>query len=92
MLHYQQNLSDYSLMILSGRKSIRKSTAVKSLETQQRIKIRSELKKKKVKKVEEKMPSQEELLEEALITEQENLKSLGMFYCSLARDFVRVEF
>ncbi|KOB74543.1 Uncharacterized protein OBRU01_09024 [Operophtera brumata] len=37
------------------------SYAVKSLETQQRIKIRSELKKKKPKKVEEKMPTQEEL-------------------------------
>lgn len=61
------------------RKSIRQSTAVKSAETQQRIKIRSELKKKKPKKVEDKMPSQEELLEEALITEKENLKSLEKF-------------
>uniref|UniRef100_A0A1E1WGM4 Vacuolar protein sorting-associated protein 72 homolog n=1 Tax=Pectinophora gossypiella TaxID=13191 RepID=A0A1E1WGM4_PECGO len=61
------------------RKSIRQSTAVKSLETQQRIKIRSELQKKKVKKVEDRMPTQEELLEEALITEQENLKSLERF-------------
>lgn len=59
------------------RKSIRQSTAVKSAETLQRIKIRSELKKKKPKKVEEKMPTQEELLAEALITEKENLKSLG---------------
>ncbi|XP_048004798.1 vacuolar protein sorting-associated protein 72 homolog [Leguminivora glycinivorella] len=71
--------SEYLLNDSIGRKSIRKSTAVKSLETQQRIKIRSELKKKKPKKVEEKMPSQEELLEEALITEQENLKSLERF-------------
>ncbi|XP_063371143.1 vacuolar protein sorting-associated protein 72 homolog [Cydia amplana] len=71
---FEQSLNDSI-----GRKSIRKSTAVKSLETQQRIKIRSELKKKKPKKVEEKMPSQEELLEEALITEQENLKSLERF-------------
>ncbi|CAB3235961.1 unnamed protein product [Arctia plantaginis] len=61
------------------RKSIRQSTAVKSAETQQRIKIRSELKKKKPKKVEDKMPTQEELLEEALITEKENLKSLERF-------------
>ncbi|XP_047026405.1 vacuolar protein sorting-associated protein 72 homolog [Helicoverpa zea] len=61
------------------RKSIRQSTAVKSAETQQRIKIRSELKKKKVKKVEDRMPTQEELLAEALITEQENLKSLKQF-------------
>lgn len=61
------------------RKSIRKSTAVKSAETQQRIKIRSELKKKKPKRVEEKMPTQEELLAEALVTEKENLKSLEKF-------------
>ncbi|XP_075976312.1 vacuolar protein sorting-associated protein YL-1 [Anticarsia gemmatalis] len=61
------------------RKSIRQSTAVKSAETQQRIKIRSELKRKKPKKVEDKMPTQEELLEEALITEKENLKSLERF-------------
>ncbi|XP_013188158.2 vacuolar protein sorting-associated protein 72 homolog [Amyelois transitella] len=61
------------------RKSIRQTTALKSAETQQRIKIRSELKKKKPKKVEDKMPTQEELLEEALITEQENLKSLEKF-------------
>lgn len=61
------------------RKSIRQSTAVKSAETQQRIKIRSELKKKKPKKVEEKVLTQEELLEEALITEKENLKSLERF-------------
>lgn len=59
------------------RKSIRQSTAVKSAETQQRIKIRSELKKKKPKKVEERVLTQEELLEEARITEKENLKSLG---------------
>ncbi|XP_028160582.1 vacuolar protein sorting-associated protein 72 homolog isoform X1 [Ostrinia furnacalis] len=62
-----------------GRKSIRQSTAVKSAETLQRIKIRSELKKKKPKKIEEKMPTQEELLEEALVTEKENLKSLERF-------------
>uniref|UniRef100_A0A2A4K2T5 Vacuolar protein sorting-associated protein 72 homolog n=1 Tax=Heliothis virescens TaxID=7102 RepID=A0A2A4K2T5_HELVI len=61
------------------RKSIRQSTAVKSAETQQRIKIRSELKKKKPKKVEDRMPTQEELLAEALITEKENLKSLERF-------------
>lgn len=61
------------------RKSIRQSTAVKSAETLQRIKIRSALKKKKPKKVEDRMPTQEELLEEALITEKENLKSLEKF-------------
>ncbi|XP_072949981.1 vacuolar protein sorting-associated protein 72 homolog [Epargyreus clarus] len=61
------------------RKSIRQSTAVKSAETLERIKIRSELKKKKPKKVEEKVLTQEELLAEALITEKENLKSLERF-------------
>ncbi|XP_023944073.2 vacuolar protein sorting-associated protein 72 homolog [Bicyclus anynana] len=61
------------------RKSIRQSTAVKSAETLQRIKIRSELKKKKPKKVQERPLTQEELLEEALITEKENLKSLEKF-------------
>ncbi|KAJ0177916.1 hypothetical protein K1T71_006789 [Dendrolimus kikuchii] len=72
--------NDKSLIDTSiERKSIRQSTAVKSAETLQRIKIRSELKKKKPKKVEEKMPTQEELLEEALITEKENLKSLERF-------------
>lgn len=50
---------------------------MKSAETLERLKIRSELRKKKPKRVEEKMPTQEELLEEALITEKENLKSLG---------------
>ncbi|CAH0399242.1 unnamed protein product [Chilo suppressalis] len=70
---------DRSIDTSIERKSIRQSTAVKSAETQERIKIRSELKKKKPKKVEEKMPSQEELLEEALLTEKENLKSLERF-------------
>lgn len=66
-------------LIGSGRKSIRQSTAVKSAETLQRIKIRSELKKKNPKKVEEHIPTQEELLAEAVITEEENLKSLGKY-------------
>ncbi|CAH2040702.1 unnamed protein product, partial [Iphiclides podalirius] len=61
------------------RKSIRRSTAVKSAETKQRIKIRSELKKKKPRKVDDRVFTQEELLEEALITEKENLKSLERF-------------
>lgn len=60
---------------------------MKSAETQQRIKIRSELKRKKPKKVEDKMPTQEELLEEALITEKENLKSLGMFFLCVSLGF-----
>ncbi|CAK1579569.1 unnamed protein product [Parnassius mnemosyne] len=71
---------DKSFMVNSKeRKSIRQSTAVKSAETLQRIKIRSELKRKKPKRVEERVLTQEELLEEALITEKENLKSLERF-------------
>ncbi|XP_045487861.1 vacuolar protein sorting-associated protein 72 homolog [Pieris rapae] len=73
------NELDQSLNTSLERKSIRQSTAVKSLETQQRIKIRSELKKKKPKKAEERVLTQEELLEEALITETENLKSLERY-------------
>jgi len=64
----------------SGRKSIRASTALKSEETRHRIKEQNEAKKKKKKTRDEYvMPTQEELLEEALITEEENLKSLEKF-------------
>jgi vacuolar protein sorting-associated protein 72 len=61
------------------RKSIRKSTAAKSAATAQRIKVRNLEQKKKIKrpKEEEWIPTQEELLEEAKITELENIKSLG---------------
>nr|CAH7728293.1 unnamed protein product [Callosobruchus chinensis] len=63
------------------RKSIRKSTAAKSAETAYRIKVRHLEKTKKPKKVliEEHMPTQEELLEEAKVTEEENLKSLEKY-------------
>ncbi|KAG7309728.1 hypothetical protein JYU34_004220 [Plutella xylostella] len=73
------NDKSIDLSNVSGRKSIRQSTAVKSAETLQRIKIRSELKKKNPKKTEERPLTQEELLAEAVITEQENLKSLELF-------------
>lgn len=61
------------------RKSIRKSTAAKSAATAQRVKVRNLEQKKKVKrpKEDEWVPTQEELLEEAKITELENIKSLG---------------
>lgn len=64
------------------RKSVRKSTAAKSAATAQRIKVRTLEEKKKVKKPKEEewVPTQEELLEEAKITEQENLASLGAHY------------
>lgn len=63
----------------SARKSIRASTAIKTQATKIRLKEMDDArrKKKKVVKVEEYMPTQEELLEEAKITEEENIKSLG---------------
>lgn len=65
----------------SGRKSFRKSTAAKSAATAVRIKQRVEAEKRKPKmvKVDEYIPTQEELLEEAEVTEKENLKSLEKF-------------
>lgn len=63
------------------RKSIRKSTAAKSAETAYRMKVRDMEQRKRVKKntAEEWMPTQEELLEEAKLTEIENLKSLEKY-------------
>ncbi|XP_037826311.1 vacuolar protein sorting-associated protein 72 homolog [Lucilia sericata] len=65
----------------SARKSIRASTAIKTQATKIRLKEMDDArkKKKKVKKLEEYMPTQEELLEEAKITEEENIKSLEKF-------------
>lgn len=61
------------------RKSIRQSTAVKSQETIERIKERDS-KFKKIKPLPPpEMPTQAELLEEAKLTEAENLKSLEKF-------------
>lgn len=71
-----------TFMVLdSGRKSFRKSTAAKTAATQSRMKQRVEAEKRKPKvvKVEEYIPTQEELLEEAELTEKENLKSLEKF-------------
>lgn len=66
-------------VIDTGRKSIRASTALKSAATRHRLKELNEARKKKKKlpKAEEYIPTQEELLEEAAITEEENIKSLG---------------
>lgn len=61
------------------RKSIRKSTAVKSQETIDRIKERVNKTKRNKPMPPEEMPSQQELLEEAKLTEAENLKSLEKF-------------
>ncbi|XP_017470831.1 PREDICTED: vacuolar protein sorting-associated protein 72 homolog [Rhagoletis zephyria] len=68
-------------IIDSGRKSIRASTAIKTQATKIRLKEMDDARKKKrrVKRVEEYMPTQEELLEEAKITEEENIKSLEKF-------------
>lgn len=65
----------------SGKISLRKSTALKSAATEHRIKARTEAAKKKPKflKSDDWVPTQEELLEEALITEEENLASLEKF-------------
>lgn len=66
----------------SGRKSIRRSTAAKSAATQKRLRERNEDQRRKVKIVRHDVwkPTQEELLKEALQTEEINLKSLGKFY------------
>jgi vacuolar protein sorting-associated protein 72 len=63
------------------KKTLRKSTTAKSAATQHRVKARHEAEKLKPKviKVDERMPTQEELLEEAAQTEKENIKSLEKF-------------
>ncbi|CAG9773015.1 unnamed protein product [Ceutorhynchus assimilis] len=65
----------------SERKSKRKSTAAKTAETVHRMKVRDQESKQRPKKAkeEELIPTQEELLEEAKITAQENLKSLERY-------------
>uniref|UniRef100_A0A182YRR1 Vacuolar protein sorting-associated protein 72 homolog n=1 Tax=Anopheles stephensi TaxID=30069 RepID=A0A182YRR1_ANOST len=68
-------------VIDSGRKSFRKSTAAKTAATQSRLKQRFEAERKRTRviRTEEYIPTQEELLEEAGITERENIKSLERF-------------
>lgn len=63
----------------AARISVRKSTAAKTSATEQRVKVRTEAQKNrpKVSKYDDYIPTQEELLEEALITEEENIASLG---------------
>lgn len=65
----------------SARKSIRASTAIKTQATKIRLKEMDDARKKKKKfvRIEEYMPTQEELLEEAKVTEEENIKSLEKF-------------
>jgi vacuolar protein sorting-associated protein 72 len=75
------NPCKYKSDISLERKSIRRSTAAKSAATLQRLKERTEegrrRKGRRARAQDEWRPTQEELLEEAKITEQENLKSLG---------------
>ncbi|ALC45963.1 YL-1 [Drosophila busckii] len=75
------NTKAYKAMLDSGRKSIRTSTAIKTQATKIRLKELDDARKRKKKKVrvEDYMPTQEELLEEAKITEEENIKSLEKF-------------
>ncbi|XP_015430409.1 PREDICTED: vacuolar protein sorting-associated protein 72 homolog [Dufourea novaeangliae] len=63
------------------RKSIRRSTAAKSAATQRRLRERNEDQKRKTRVVRHDTwkPTQEELLEEALQTEQVNMKSLEKY-------------
>lgn len=77
----QQQSSPRYTVFDSGRKSFRKSTALKTAATQIRVNQRTEEEKKKKKyiKVTEYIPTQEELLEEAAETEKENTKSLEKF-------------
>lgn len=66
---------------LDSKKTLRKSTTVKSAETQHRLKVRTEAErlKPKVAKVEYVILTQEELLAECKQTEKENIQSLEKF-------------
>lgn len=66
---------------LEAKKSLRRSTTLKSVATQHRLKARDEAERKKPKivKNDDPIPTQEELLEEATRTEAENLLSLEKF-------------
>lgn len=70
----------YIVIFSVERKSIRRSTAAKSAATQKRLRERNEDQKRKIKVVRYDVwkPTQEELLEEALQTEEINMKSLGI--------------
>lgn len=71
----------YTVMDSAARISVRKSTAAKTTAMKQRVKVRDEEQRNrpKVAKYDDYIPTQDELLEEALITEEENLASLGTF-------------
>lgn len=66
-------------MLIKERKSTRHSTAIKSAETARRVRERA-LERRRGRRSgadTDYKPTQEELLEEAKLTELENLKSLG---------------
>lgn len=70
----------YEYLDFSERKSIRKTTAAKTAETAQRVKVRNQVQKKRIRRKEDDwVPTQEELLEEAKVTEGENIKSLEKY-------------
>lgn len=66
---------------LEAKKSLRRSTAAKSAETQHRLKARHEAEKLKPRTIKnnDPIPTQDELLEEAIQTEKENILSLEKF-------------
>ncbi|XP_066252127.1 vacuolar protein sorting-associated protein 72 homolog isoform X1 [Euwallacea similis] len=80
-LRNDPSISEDPSALALERKSKRKSTVAKTAETAHRIKVRDQELKKKPKKIKEEewMPTQEELLEEAKVTELENLKSLERY-------------
>lgn len=72
----------YAKFLLAERKRMRESTTQKSLEVRQRT--MESLKNQDAnrrKPSEHRVMTQEQLLEEAKITELKNLKSLGMIFC-----------
>lgn len=70
----------FNLLFYAERKSIRRSTAAKSAATQKRLRERNQDQRRKIKVIRHNTwkPTQEELLEEALQTEEINMKSLGI--------------
>lgn len=69
----------FKVLFYAERKSIRRSTAAKSAATQKRLRERNQDQRRKIKVIRHNTwkPTQEELLEEALQTEEINMKSLG---------------
>ncbi|XP_011868535.1 PREDICTED: vacuolar protein sorting-associated protein 72 homolog [Vollenhovia emeryi] len=77
----KQSKQEKTLIDSIERKSIRRSTAAKSAATQKRLRERNEDQRRKIKVVKYDIwkPTQEELLEEALQTEELNTKSLEKY-------------